>query len=249
VPTPMAPRESQRGTRPDSLQYVITMGNTVIATARGACRASGNNFMAEAVGILYALHLTPSEAPIFIGSDSKASIGATNKHRIIDWLKSVDGEHTNDYALPQRARATSAARPVMNMIREMIRLRKGSVTFGHVRAHSHGHDFASRMNDIADHEAKLARIEWRGRAREFGTWLVGEDRFRIRISKFPVVGSYRDAIKRRMKEMRLQAWASGQAPKEPVYSPTGGGRDPRIRQPPEHPAPRPHRASDTFLQT
>ena len=95
---------------PSGYSAVLTMGSTVIATARGACRASGNNFLAEAVGILYALHLCPSTAPLYIGSDSKAAIGATNKHRIRDWLASVRGEyqrvrHSTEGAGSQRGSA------------------------------------------------------------------------------------------------------------------------------------------------
>ena len=220
---------------PSGFSAVVTIGTTVLATARGACRASGNNFLAEAVGILYALHLTPSSAPVFIGSDSKAAIGATNKHRIFDWLKSPGGEHTNDHALPQRARAISAARPVMNMIREMIKRRQGPVTFGHVRAHTQGRDFGSRMNDIADHEANCARMEWIGRAPELDPWLSGEDRFRIQIGGFPVDGSYRNAIKKRTMDLRFQLWAGGAPPKNPVYAPTGGGRDPAAQAVPQIP--------------
>ena len=203
----------------------MTMNSVVLARGRGACRAAGNNFLAEAVGILYALHLCPSGAPLYIGSDSRAAIGATNKHRIRDWLRSKHGEYTNEYAIPQRARAVSAARPVLNMIREMIRLRRGTVTFGHVRAHTQGRDFESQMNDIADHEANLARLEWAGRARELGTWLTGEDRFRLRVGGFPVVGSYRDAIKRQMRERRFIKWAGGGPPGNPEYGFTGGAHE------------------------
>ena len=113
----------------------------------------------------------------------------------------------------------------MNMIREMT-VRKGTVTFGHVRVHTEGQDFESQMNDIADHEANLARLEWAGRAHELDDWLSGEERFRLKVSGFPVVGSYRDAIKRRMQERRFTQWAGGVAPKQPTYAPGGGAYEP-----------------------
>ena len=210
---------------PSGFSAVVTIGGSVVMTGRGPCRASGNNFLAEAVGILYALHLTPSAAPLHIGSDSVASIGATNRCRVTDWLGSVLGLRTNTYAIPQRARAISAARPVLNMIRSMVSNRIGPVTLSHVRAHSGKDDFASRMNDLADREANEARLEWAGRSGELPIWLAGEDRFRVQIGGYPVVGNYRRAIHRHLELARLQRWAGGPPPETRTRDTQEGGHD------------------------
>ena len=47
----------------------------------------------------------------------------------------------------------------MNMIRTLIQLREGPVKLLHVKAHSHLQDFHSKMNELADAEANVARME------------------------------------------------------------------------------------------
>ena len=157
----------------------------------GPVRASGNNFLAELVDLLAAMVVVPSRAPLWLMSDSKASIGATNKDRLINWLLEGDASpRLNEYAMPQRARILSAARPVMKMIRMMIEQRVGPVRLGHVRSHSHGADYDSRMNDVADVGANEARIAWAGEASVLPQWLWGEEVYRLRVDNCPVVSSF-----------------------------------------------------------
>ena len=195
---------------PSGYATVLTVAEKVVHVGRGFCRASGNNFLPELVGILLALVLTPAQAPLMIRSDSEAAIGATNKARVIAWLDTEFGVRGNRYAISQRARATSAGRPVMNMIRALIGLREGPVRLLHVKAHSQLQDFHSRMNELADAEANVARVEAASvDASTIPKFLWGEDRFRLRVSKFPVVGSYRRAILRRCETLQLGGWAGG----------------------------------------
>ena len=215
---------AQSTTAPSGYAAVLTLGTDVIGSFGGACRTSGNNFLAEAVAVLYALHLTPSQAPLLINIDSEACIGAINKCRVVDWHKSFMGSRTNDYMLPQRARAISAGRPVLNMIRAMMTMREGSVTLKHVRSHTLRKDFASRMNDLADKEANRARLA-HPEDTVFPVWLFGEDRFRIVLDNFPVVGSYGKALRRCLENIRFRKWKNGGSSCSPGANTKGGGRD------------------------
>ena len=50
-------------------------------------------------------------------------------------LNLFTGSFVAVYALPQRARARSAARPVLNMIRAVVAARSGAVRVEHVYSH------------------------------------------------------------------------------------------------------------------
>jgi hypothetical protein len=212
---------------PSGYATVLTVNESIVHVGRGFCRASGNNFLPELVGILLALVLTPAQAPLLIRSDSEAAIGATNKARVIAWLDSEFGTRGNRYAISQRARAASAGRPVMNMIRALIQLREGPVKLLHVKAHSLLQDFHSKMNELADAEANVARVEAASvDAAAVPKFLWGEDRFRLCVSNLPVVGSYRKAILRRCEALRLEGWTGGLTKlSKPGFRAEGGGFD------------------------
>ena len=231
---------------PSGFAAVVTLGGEVLAVLGGPVRASGDNFLAELVAIAFAILVVPVQAPLWVGSDSEASIGATNKSRAINWLRSELGERGNTYALPQRARILSAARPVMNMIRAMLELREAPLELGHVKAHSNGTDFHSRMNDHADRKANEERLKWSSKEHAFPEYLWGEERYRLRVDGFPVVGSYFRALMRSLDSRRLLMWVGPDAPAPPVGEPVCDGLESECKRPPDvtsgpvlcHPVPR-----------
>jgi ribonuclease HI len=178
---------------PSGSSVIVTCGGEVIHEHAFPCRASGNNYLAELVAAVSAVLMSPSDAPVVINTDSTAVIGAINKGRSIDW---ASGERRSDYAISQRSRALSAARPVVNMFREIIESRDGPVSFRHVKAHTGGTSFAVKMNELADSAANRSRLEWKGRRDAVPYRLYGDFRYTMEITGTSVIGSFRRAILR-----------------------------------------------------
>jgi hypothetical protein len=92
-----------------------------------------------------------------------------------------------------------ACRPVLNLIRRAIQDRRGSVTLIWIRAHTDGRDLHSRMNDIADREANLARME----AQQCWHRIAGYERLVMRVGKTETIGSYRKQVQRHFTRTTL----------------------------------------------
>ena len=97
----------------------------------GPCRASGNNYLAECVGILGAVQLTPAQADLTVYTDSAAAIWA---------VKSAA-------ALPNGKRLRMGARPVVHGLARLIQARTGRTTLRHIRSHTGLPDENSRGNE------------------------------------------------------------------------------------------------------
>ena len=116
---------------------------------------------------------------------------------------------TGEYAITQRSRVLTAARPVLNVVRAVLsakRARGGLVQLHHVYSHSGGRDFPSRMNDRADKWANKARLDALGAPLPLK--LHGEEEHRMAIGRVPVSGPFRPAILRKLRGGALDAWGS-----------------------------------------
>lgn len=166
------------------------------------CGFGGNNFVAELAAILGAITMVPEHVDLDIFTDSQASIGAINKFRLHD--RSRPGCFLNRYAISQRRRVLSAARPLMNCIRAAIECRSGRVDLSHVKAHSGGLDHGSVMNALADAEANRVRLEAAEAGPPFPTRrLAGEERVRVAGAGGMIIGSFREAFLRRAERKWL----------------------------------------------
>lgn len=142
---------------------------------------------------------------------------SVNKHQLKDWSLGV---LRPVFAPSQRARILTAARPVFKMIRAVIAARKGIVHIVHVRAHTGGSDFDSRMNERADVLANQVRVRYHGRAAELPLDIYGEERFTMRIGLVPVLGSFRDALLREFGRLAVKRWADARdVPVRPFVGP------------------------------
>ena len=104
----------------------------------------------------------------------------------MDWLAGV---LTGEYAITQRSRVLTAARPVLNVVRAVLcakRARGGVVQLHHVYSHTGGKDLPSRMNARADHLANTARLGARDALLPLR--LHGEEVCRMSIGRVPVPG-------------------------------------------------------------
>ena len=120
----------------------------------GPCCASGNNYLAECVGILGAVQLTPAQADLSVYTDSAAAIWA---------VKSAA-------ALPNGKRLRMGARPVVHGLARLIQARTGRTTLRHIRSHTGLPDKNSPGNERADALAKVGGeaalskpLKWLGR--------------------------------------------------------------------------------------
>ncbi len=197
---------------PSGCGIVITTGRCVSLVHKFACRASGNNYLCELVAILSATQAVPSNVLLTIVTDCLAGIFGINKGRIRNW---VTQDFTSEYALPQRARILSAARPILNMIRAVIAARESPTRFRHVRSHTGGDSFDEEMNDRADVEANSARRHAIGQKASFPLQMYGEEGHRMSLQKVPVIGAFKPAMLRCMRRNRTRQWigrAIGQMP-------------------------------------
>jgi len=191
-------------TEPSGCSVVVTHGEEVLTSFHFACCASGNNFLAEIVALMAALVAVPSNVDIEIRTDSLSSKYAVDKYRVLDW---VTGSFVAGYALPQRARALSAARPVLNMIRAVVVARSGAVRVEHVYSHQADSSFPTRMNNLADVLANRARLEAAGTKPR--PCFYGEDRYCMTVKGVHVLGSYKQAVLREFRVRGFASWASG----------------------------------------
>jgi len=90
------------------------LAENVILEFGFACRASGSNYLAEAVALLAAFLAVPVEAELAIYTDALSVKQSVERGLVMDWLA---GALTGVYAITQRSRVLTAARPVLNMIR------------------------------------------------------------------------------------------------------------------------------------
>ena len=137
----------------------------------------------------------------------------------MDWLA---GALSGEYAITQRSRVLTAARPVLNVIRAVLcakRARGGVVQLHHVYSHTGGRDFPSRMNDRADVLANKARLG--ARDMQITLRLHGEEVYRMQLGRVPVSGPFRAAILRKLHNQALKAW--GSRTRGCADTPAGGG--------------------------
>jgi len=126
---------------PSGCSVILTVGGTLISKHRFPVRASGNNFLAELVALLAAVLSVPEDWDLVVRTDSLAAIFAVNNSRDRNW---ADGSYLAAYHLTQTHRILSAARPVMNNLRAVLKARTGRVSLIHVKAHSGNGDVHSK---------------------------------------------------------------------------------------------------------
>ena len=195
----------ERG-QPSGCGVVVTMGGKVLREFGFPCRASGSNYLAEAVALLAAFLAVPAEVDLAIYTDALSVKQAAERGLVMDWLA---GALTGVYAITQRSRVLTAARPVLNMIRAVLtakRLRGGGVRLVHVYSHSGGQGFLASMNDRADRMANAARV--RAQGVHLPLRLYGEEAHRMAIGRVPVSGGFRPAILRKLRGRAADAWAT-----------------------------------------
>ena len=155
----------------------------------GPCRASGNNYLAECVGILGAVQLTPAQADLTVYTDSAAAIWA---------VKSAA-------ALPNGKRLRMGARPVVHGLARLIQARTGRTTLRHIRSHTGLPDENSRGNERADALAKEGREAALSKPLK---WLTqGEEQVIFWSDGKHVVGDIRAEVKRILVRRRLANWS------------------------------------------
>jgi ribonuclease HI len=194
---------------PSGCSVVVTADGQIIAESYFACRASGNNYLAEALAGVAATLCVPSSVDLDLVTDAKSYMQALEKGHVRDWAQ---GTFTKSYALSQRARILCAARPVLRMARAVVCARRGDTCVQHVRSHSGGTDFFSRMNDRADVLANKARLEFAGRADELPLTLYGDAAVRMMVGRVPVIGSFKKAILREAEARLTKRLAAQKAP-------------------------------------
>ena len=169
---------------------VLTTEGKVTCTKEvaGACRASGNNYLAECVGILGAVQMTPSQAALRIFTDSTAAIWAIRRAA----------------SIPQGKWLNMGARPILRAISRLLCMRTGPTFIQHVRSHTNLDDDLSRGNQRADHLAN------QGRVASIGTsmgWLTdGDEEVLLWRKELHVIGNVRADVKRALAETRLALW-------------------------------------------
>ena len=192
--------------QPSGCGVVLTEFGVVVHEFGFPCRASGSNYLAEAAALLAALLAVPAEFDVNICTDALSVKHSVERGLVMDWLA---GALTGTYAITQRSRVLTAARPVLNVIRAVLsakRSRGGVVRLHHVYSHTGGHGFSARMNDRADALANGARIA--ARYMQIPLDLYGEEVHRVHIGRIPVVGPFRPAILRKLQAGALDAWGS-----------------------------------------
>ena len=186
---------------PSGCSVVVVLCGAVVNVHGFPCRASGNNYLSEMVALLAALQAVPSNVPLTVHSDCLAGIFSANKRRCRDWAR---GEFLDEYALPQRRRILSAARPVLNGIRAVIRCRAAPTRLEFVRAHTGASNQHALMNQRADEEANRAR---RANAdAKLALHLYGEERHSMALRRIPVIGAFKPAILRYMSTRSISRW-------------------------------------------
>jgi ribonuclease HI len=195
---------------PSGCSVVVVLCGTVVNIHGFPCRASGNNYLAEMIALLAALQAVPSNVPLSVHSDCLAGILSANKRRCRDWARGV---FLDEYALPQRRRILSAARPVLNGIRAAIRCRDAPTRLEFVRAHTGASNQHALMNQRADEEANRARRE--NTAAKLPLHLYGEERHCMALRRIPVIGAFKPAILRYLSTRSISRWC-GIPSKSPV---------------------------------
>ena len=195
---------------PSGCSVVVVLCGTVVNIHGFPCRASGNNYLAEMIALLAALQAVPSNVPLSVHSDCLAGILSANKRRCRDWARGV---FLDEYALPQRRRILSAARPVLNGIRAVIRCRDAPTRLEFVRAHTGASNQHALMNQRADEEANRARRE--NTAAKLPLHLYGEERHCMALRRIPVIGAFKPAILRYLSTRSISRWC-GIPSKSPV---------------------------------
>lgn len=185
-----------------------------------AVATRGNNYLAEAVAVLYALVVTPASADLDIHTDSLSCVQAINSTRDREagqWQDFCATFHT-----PQRHRILTAARPVLSSIRAMIRDRPGPTCLHWVRAHSGAADTHSVLNDAADRVANEARVAaLADPSLASGGGFAGEEPVTLVLRGWTTTGAYSRSVLMERQEAALDRLAtSGRGP--------GAGRQSRI---------------------
>ncbi len=62
------------------------------------------------------------------------------------------------------------------------------------------------MNDLADSEANCARRAWAERSDELPLDVYGEEDYHMSVSGIPVMGSYKEAVLRRLQRVEVNKW-------------------------------------------
>jgi ribonuclease HI len=184
--------------RNDPSGCAAIMGALASQTLGFACHTRGNNYLAEMIGILYALVLSPAKTDLTIFTDSRSAIDAVNAGRgwqVVGGPNGAVERRTNRFYTTQRRRILNAARPQLNVIRAVISQREGHTALRHVKAHSGATDKHSRMNEVADREANRARIaarDWKEPTAPLG--FAGEAAVGLKLRGWGVTGSYRTSL-------------------------------------------------------
>ena len=140
--------------------------------------------------------------PLTVHSDCLAGIFSANKRRCRDWTRGV---FLGEYALPQRRRILSAARPVLNGIRAVVRCRTAPTHLEFVRAHTGASNQHAIMNQLADEEANRVRREY-ARSPRLPLRLYGEEGHPVALKDIPVIGAFKSAILRCMSARSVSRW-------------------------------------------
>jgi exonuclease III len=186
---------------PSGSSVVLVINGEIVRVHEFQCRASGNNYLAEMIALLAALQVVPTNIPLTVHSDCLAGIYSANKRRCRNWRR---GTYSCNYALPQRARILSAARPVLNGIRAVIRGRTAPTRLEFVRAHTGASNVHARMNQVADEGANRARCG--AGPRNLALRMYGEERHTMSIKRIPVVGAFKPAILRCLAARSVSKW-------------------------------------------
>jgi hypothetical protein len=103
---------------------VVTADGQIIAESYFACRASGNNYLAEALAGVAATLCVPSSVDLDLVTDAKSYMQALEKGRVRDWAQGPSRRATlclsgrGFFVLPARSSGWSAragATPVSSM--------------------------------------------------------------------------------------------------------------------------------------
>jgi ribonuclease HI len=181
----------------------------------GGFRASFNNYLAEALGVLAVLLMVPANCKVTIWTDCLSLINALAKRFVAQGRQIREG-----------------ARPVINMIRHVREARSAPLVLLHVRSHTKESSRNSQGNDLADILANEARrryaftkfppfllfespfVFWRMSDRPSTSCLytppaLSALRLGLRsINATHIVGNIRKELKRGVRGYILQRWAN-----------------------------------------
>ena len=185
----------------------------VVEKVSGVFRPSFNNYVAESLAVLAALHVCPQHIDLTIVTDSMALIWAIY-----------------DPVVAEQKRFRRGCRPMLVTIRKIISERRGLIRITHVNSHTGRTDVMHRGNALADAEAVRARVE--GKHEKVQHFLEHEERVIVWVRSgnllgtekgaglkpIHVHGDLRKSLRRVTRELYFEGWCElkhqGRIPRE-----------------------------------